>query len=74
MLLDDQILKIYKAKVVDYPSGAIGEIVKADKNGLYISTGDGVISILELQKQGKKKMDFKSFINGEKNLLGKVVK
>lgn len=74
VLLDDQILKIYKAKVVDYPSGAIGEIVKADKNGLYISTGDGVISILELQKQGKKKMDFKSFINGEKNLLGKVVK
>ena len=73
VLLDNQILKIYKAKVIDYPQGQIGEIVKCDKNGLYISTGKGVISILELQKQGKKKMDYKSFINGEKNLLGKIV-
>ena len=74
VLLDNQILKIYKAKVVDFPTSEVGEIVKADKNGLYISTGNGVIAVLELQKQGKKMMDYKSFINGEKNLLGKVVK
>lgn len=72
VLLDGQILKIYKAKVVE-GTGRVGEVIKADKNGLFIATGSGAISVLELQKQGKKKMDYRSFINGEKNLLGKVV-
>lgn len=73
VLLDNQILKIYKAEIVD-GNGFVGEIIKADKKGLYIAVGKGAISVLELQKQGKKRMDYKSFINGEKNLLGKIVK
>lgn len=73
VLLDDKILKIYKCKLIDI-DGKCGEIIKADKNGLYIAMGKGSIQILELQKQGKKRMDYKSFINGEKDLLGKVVK
>ena len=64
-------LKIYKAKkineVVDHD---VGEIVKADKNGLYFQAKDGQIAILELQKEGKKRMDYRSFVNGNQNLLG----
>ena len=64
-------LKIYKAKkineIVDHE---VGEIVKADKNGLYFQTKDGQIAILELQKEGKKRMDYRSFINGNQGLLG----
>ena len=64
-------LKIYKAKkvneVVDHE---VGEIVKADKNGLYFQAKDGQIAILELQKEGKKRMDYRSFVNGNQNLLG----
>ena len=50
-------------------SSNIGEIVKADKNGLAFQTKDGLIKILELQKEGKKRMDYRSFINGNQNLL-----
>lgn len=73
VLLDEQVFKIYKAETVD-GHGVVGEIIKADKNGLYIATGQGALSLKIVQKQGKKKMDYKSFINGEKNLLGKIVK
>ena len=64
-------LKIYKARVINNNvDHAIGEIVSADKNGLIFQAKDGQISILELQKEGKKRMDYRSFINGNQNLVG----
>jgi len=75
LYLDDLKLKIYKAKVLnDLIQGQVGEIVKADKNGLILQCKDGQLSILELQKEGKKRMDYKSFINGNQNLVGKILK
>ena len=73
--LDDAKIKIYKAKIINSEiKGEIGEIVQADKRGLLVQCKDGQLSILELQKEGKKRMDFKSFINGNQNLLGKILK
>lgn len=75
LYLDDLKIKIYKAKIVDENfNGVPGEIVKADKNGLYMKTIDGIISILELQKEGKNRLDYKAFVNGNALLLGKILK
>lgn len=63
-------LKIYRAMIVSSESlGEVGEIVKADKGGLYLQTNNGIISLLDLQLEGKKRMDYKSFINGHPQLL-----
>ena len=71
LLLNNLKLKIYKAEVAnDLVTGEIGEIVLASKAGLYLQTKNGQIAILELQKEGKKRMDYRSFINGNQNLLG----
>ena len=71
LYLNNLKLKIYKAKVVDDSVTAeVGTIVKADKTGLYMQAKDGVISLLEIQKEGKKRMDYRSFLNGNQNLLG----
>ena len=71
LYLNNLKIKIYKAKkineIVDHE---VGEIVKADKNGLYFQAKDGQIAIIELQKEGKKRMDYRSFINGNQGLLG----
>ncbi|MCQ2087599.1 MAG: methionyl-tRNA formyltransferase [Bacilli bacterium] len=65
-------IKIFKAKLIDdNSSGNIGEIIKADKTGFVFQTKCGAISILELQKEGKGRMDYKSFLNGNQGLLGK---
>ena len=75
LYLDDLKLKIFKAKVINNNvSGVIGEIVQADKNGLVLQCKDGQLALLELQKEGKKRMDYKSFVNGNQNLKGKILK
>ena len=71
LYLNNLKLKIYKAKFIDDSvTVEVGTIVKADKSGLYMQAKDGVIALLEVQKEGKKRMDYRSFINGNQNLLG----
>ena len=74
--IDDVKYKVYKAEIYsnDFGSHQIGEIVKADKNGLVIQCKDGQLGILEIQKEGKKRMDYRSFLNGNQNLLNKIAK
>ncbi|MGN1295471.1 MAG: methionyl-tRNA formyltransferase [Bacilli bacterium] len=75
LLLDDQVFKILKAHVYSSStSSQIGEIVKADKTGLILQLKDGTVSLDEVQKQGKNRMDYRSFINGNQNLVGKILK
>ena len=75
LYLNELKLKIYKAKVNSSDViGEVGEIVKADKNGLHLQVKDGIIALLELQKEGKNRMDYKSFVNGNQNLLNCVLK
>ncbi len=57
--------KIGKTQVVDHDySAAPGEVVSDNRNYLYVKTADGWISILELQKQGKRKMGIEEFLRG----------
>ena len=70
LYFDELKLKIYRAQIVsDEIIGEIGEIVKADKFGLHLQTNNGIIALLDLQLEGKKRMDYKSFINGHPQLL-----
>ena len=69
--LNNQKIKIYKAQIVnDLINAEAGTIVQADKHGLLMQVKDGQIALLELQKEGKKRMGYRSFINGNQNLLG----
>ncbi len=71
LYLNDQKVKIFKANIANNKVNAeVGTIVEADKRGLLIQLNNGQLAILELQKEGKKRMDYRSFINGNQNLLG----
>ena len=70
-LLEDKKLKVFKAKIVNENEGNVGEIVRADKGGLVVQLKGGQLALLELQKEGKNRMDYKSFLNGNQGLLGK---
>ncbi len=43
---------------------APGTVCAVTKSSLYVQTGDGVLSILELQPEGKKRMDIGAFLRG----------
>ncbi len=62
--LKNERIKITKVKVLE-GSGQAGRIVKAH-NELIIGTGDGLISILQLQPEGKKVMSTKNFLLGRR--------
>lgn len=72
-LLDGKKLKVYKASASSLPlHGALGEIVKCTK-GVFVQAKDGIISLDDVQLEGKKRMDGKSFANGASAFLGKVL-
>ncbi len=74
LYLKNKKLKIFRAKVVnDEVTAPLGSIVKADKTGLYMQAKDGVISLLSVQLEGKKRVDYLSFINGHQDILGEVL-
>ena len=70
--LDGLKLKIYAASKADLPLGKPGEVVKA-KKGFFVACLDGVLSLDLIQLEGKKETDGKSFVNGYRDLEGKIL-
>lgn len=63
--LNDKTLKIWKAKVIPGESGtAPGCIVKVEKAGITVQTGEGMLLLTEIQLEGKKRMSVEAFLNG----------
>ena len=61
-----QLLKIWKAEIFEKSSRA-GEILSADKNGIIVACGQNALRILELQREGGRRMSAAEFLAG--NLL-----
>jgi len=58
-----QLLKIWKAEPVG-KSGRAGEILSADKAGIVVGCGQGALRILELQREGGKRLPAEAFLMG----------
>ena len=77
LILDGKTIKVYESTYLetnDYNNKPNGEIVILEKNKLGIKCNNGVIFLLDLKKEGKKRMKINDYLNGEKEeLKGKVV-
>jgi methionyl-tRNA formyltransferase len=63
--LAGHLLKIHRARAIEMAEKAApGEVLKADKEGLWIATGDGALSFEEVQLENRKKMTAREFLNG----------
>ncbi len=65
--------KILQAEVAEGKSLAQGELC-LEKSGAYLGCGAGVLKLLEVQLEGKNKMEGNSFSNGYRSLHGYIVK
>lgn len=64
-------IKIFKAMIYNRNNThPIGTIIASSSAGLLLQCKDGVLAIIELQLQGKKRMSYKDFINGNKAIIG----
>ncbi len=67
-----EMLRIWEARAVDQTTGAApGTVVHADKQGIDIACGKGVLRVLTLQRPGGKPQSAANFINANK--LDRVV-
>ena len=66
--LEGLTLRIWQTKVIASNSDCtVGQIVKADKTGIQIQTGEGILQITRLQKSGKKQMAVADFLNSQQD-------
>ena len=66
-LLGDQRIKLWEASAASNDGGATsapGTIISLDKEGLIVSTGDGLVSITHLQLPNKKSLSITDILNG----------
>ena len=62
---NEKIIKVLTTKVEnDTISGNIVEIIKTDKNGVIIQTGDGLIRLIKVKPEGKGEMFARDWANG----------
>ncbi len=74
-MLEGKRVRVYRARVADLPTdedALPGQIVGLDRNkGVLVQTGGGIIGLLELQPENRKRMGFRQFINGYRGIEGK---
>ncbi len=74
IVINNQEIKVLDATFVKKDTKDTSKIVVLDKNNLGISCSDGIIYLGLVKPSGKKNMDIKSFINGNKTLnIGMVI-
>lgn len=67
-------LKLWNCDVLEEACmEAPGTIVRVNKDSIDVATGNGVLRILELQLEGKKRMDTKSFLLGNAWKVGMLL-
>ena len=72
---DGKVMKIWEAEVAEVNSGAEpGTIVKVEKDGFSVQTGEGQIKVKALQIPGKKRMEADAFLRGYKIEEGSILK
>jgi methionyl-tRNA formyltransferase len=60
-----KLVKIYRATVMTLEiSGRPGEVIRADQGGFWIQTGEGVLSLEEVQLENRKRMAAAEFLRG----------
>jgi len=72
-LLEDISIKVFDSEEVGKKyTGENGEIVEVLKDRIIVKVNDGAIAIKEVQPSGKKRMLVRDFLNGNKDLKGKI--
>ena len=68
------LLKVWSAEVVSFEPRSPGEIISVQNDGVLVACGEGCIKILELQREGGKRLSAHAFLAGFPLKAGEIVK
>ncbi|MEG3026125.1 MAG: methionyl-tRNA formyltransferase, partial [Aeromonas sp.] len=64
----EQTIKVWQAEVIEQDHAQpAGTLLKADKQGIDVATGKGVLRLLTLQPPGKKAMSASDLLNSRRD-------
>lgn len=66
-------MKLWKAEIVPSGEGQPGQIISVDKQSFTVQTGEGALRIMEVQLEGKKRMDAGAFLRGCQMSVGEML-
>jgi len=69
---EPHLLKIWQAEI-DEGAGQPGRILRADKTGIFVACGREALRIIELQREGGRRMDAQDFLAGHAVSAGQVL-
>lgn len=70
-----RVMKLWQADVCKEETCEVpGTVVRVEKDGFFVQTGDGLLKVTELQIPGKKKMDAGAFLRGYSIKTGEILK
>ncbi|MCX7695565.1 MAG: methionyl-tRNA formyltransferase [Caloramator sp.] len=72
---DDLMIKVWRCELIEGGKNDVaGKIVDVSKDGVKVTCREGIIVLKEVQKQGSKRMDIATFLNGNNLEVGKLLK
>ncbi len=57
-------IKVYQTKMVEAKSVKGGVVLQRTNDTLFVGTGNGAVSVLEIQQEGKRRLDIEEFLRG----------
>jgi methionyl-tRNA formyltransferase len=65
--LGDRVLKVHRASpAADGSTATPGTVVDAGPDGIAVATGDGILRLLEVQLEGRRRLDAGAFLAGQR--------
>jgi methionyl-tRNA formyltransferase len=65
--LRGKLLKVYRAALVSSEEkGLPGEVIRAEPDGLWIATGEGILNLEEIQLENRKRLSAAEFLKGNR--------
>ncbi len=59
-----EVLRVWEARaLLEHSNKQVGSVIHADKQGIDVTCGEGVLRLLRLQRPGGKPQDITSFLN-----------
>lgn len=65
-------IKMYRTKIVEAQSKGTGIVLQRTDDTLLVGTGNGAVSILEIQQEGKRRLGIEEFLHGYKIEAGEL--
>jgi methionyl-tRNA formyltransferase len=61
---NSRVIKVYRTKIAEAQSQSAGIVLRRTNDTLLVGTGNGAVSLIEIQQEGKRRLSIEEFLRG----------